>query len=144
MICRQNWRTCSNTCGPRSNPTTKTKPQGSCGYVTQNKGHGSGPKLVATILGLALVADYDLKPPPIEVWSEEKKVSLCKRLEGRLRSHCGGLLEIVKRRTTDFKPKFCFCGPEHDDWINMEVGFMHRTVFEFLRDERVWKLHCLR
>ncbi|KAI8671818.1 hypothetical protein NCS57_00658200 [Fusarium keratoplasticum] len=26
----------------------------------------------------------------------------------------------------------------------MEVGFMHRTVFEFLRDKRVWKLHCLR
>jgi hypothetical protein len=26
----------------------------------------------------------------------------------------------------------------------MKVVFMHRTVFEFLRDEKVWKLDCLR
>ncbi|KAI8677520.1 hypothetical protein NCS56_00642200 [Fusarium sp. Ph1] len=95
-------------------------------------------------LGLALVADYQLKPPPIEVWSEEKKVRLCRRLEGRLRSHCGGLLEVVKRRIRRIEQKFCFCGPIHDDWVDMEVGFMHRTVFEFLGDRRVWKLDCLR
>ncbi|RSM13510.1 hypothetical protein CDV31_005808 [Fusarium ambrosium] len=91
-------------------------------------------------LGLALVANNDFKPPPIEVWSKEKKVRLCKRLEGRLRSLCGGLLEVVKRRTTDIEHigderEFCFCGPRHDDYIDMEVRFMHRTVFEFLRDE---------
>ncbi|RSL57464.1 hypothetical protein CEP54_008277 [Fusarium duplospermum] len=95
-------------------------------------------------LGLALVANNDFKTPLIEAWSEEKKVRLCQRLEGRLRSLCGGLLEVVKRCTTDAEPKFCFCGPIHDDCVDMEVRFMHRTVFEFLRDETVWKLDCLR
>ncbi|KAJ3469555.1 hypothetical protein MRS44_003620 [Fusarium solani] len=103
-------------------------------------------------LGLALVADYHLKPP-IEVLSKENKITLCRRLEGRLRSHCGGLLEVIKqrtpnirrkRRTTDIRGKFCFCGPVHDDWIDAKVWFMHRTVFEFLRDEKVWELDCLK
>ncbi|RSM04103.1 hypothetical protein CEP52_007075 [Fusarium oligoseptatum] len=95
-------------------------------------------------LGLALVIDYHLKPPPIEVLSEEKKVRLCRRLEGRLRSHCGGLLELVKRHDSDGRWRFCFCGPVHDDLIDARVCFMHRTVFEFLGDETVWKLDCLK
>ncbi|KAI8721385.1 hypothetical protein NCS52_00586000 [Fusarium sp. LHS14.1] len=98
-------------------------------------------------LGLAFVAEYHLTPPPIEVWSEEKKVELCNRLEGRLRSHCGGLLEIVKEPYNPYTvihPKCCFCGPIHHEWVDKEVSFMHRTVFEFLKDERVWELDCLR
>ncbi|UPK90160.1 hypothetical protein LCI18_001095 [Fusarium solani-melongenae] len=94
-------------------------------------------------LGLALVTDYQLKSPT-EVLSKEKKIRLCRRLEDRLRSHCGGLLEVVKGPATDIGQRFCFCGPVHVDWIDAKVWFMHRTVFEFLRDETVWKLDCLK
>ncbi|RSL49144.1 hypothetical protein CEP53_009259 [Fusarium sp. AF-6] len=95
-------------------------------------------------LALALVTDNNLKPYPIEIFTKERKVALCKRLEGRLRSHCGGLLEVVKRRTTAVWPNPCFCGPVHDNWIDARVYFIHRTVFEFLKDEKVWELDCLK
>lgn len=96
-------------------------------------------------LAVSLVANCNVKSPPVQALSEQKKVSLCRRLEGRLRSQCGGLLEVVKQRTIPgIRPKFCFCGPVHDDWIDAKVCFMHRTVFEFLRDETVWELDCLK
>ncbi|KAL2693532.1 hypothetical protein Neosp_000092 [[Neocosmospora] mangrovei] len=89
-------------------------------------------------LALALIVDHHSKSPPIHILSRETKITLCRRLEGRLRSHCGGLLEVVRSRTDDI----CFCGSAHDEWIDTQVRFMHRTVFDFLRDETVWKLDC--
>ncbi|KAF2450179.1 hypothetical protein P171DRAFT_438871 [Karstenula rhodostoma CBS 690.94] len=53
--------------------------------------------------------------------SKEQEIK-CRRLEGRLRSRCMGLLEV------------------HDD----TVEFMHRTVFEFLKSPDVWDMDCLR
>lgn len=57
-------------------------------------------------------------------------------LEGRLRSHCFGLVEI-KRPSLSYNDS-CFCGYRpglrhvHDEIIDSTVVFMHRTVFDFL------------
>ncbi|KAH7305841.1 prion-inhibition and propagation-domain-containing protein [Stachybotrys elegans] len=50
------------------------------------------------------------------------------RVEGRLRSRCGGLLEL----TTLLKNK-----------EKSHIVFMHRTVFEFLSLPGIWELDCL-
>ncbi|KAL6695658.1 hypothetical protein J3F84DRAFT_395107 [Trichoderma pleuroticola] len=92
-------------------------------------------------LSLVLAIDYHINPILITVMSDEKKRELCQDLDGRLRSRCGGLLEIVNRRTHS---EFCFCGREHDPWIDAKVFFMHHTVFEFLKTESTWELDCLK
>lgn len=95
-------------------------------------------------LGLALADDHDLdlsKLPSAESLKAsamlpsspshrkncKEKYDKCMILEGRLRSHCLGLVEIQ-----GFNPYYngnCFCG----HWlINSTVEFMHRTVFDFL------------
>lgn len=89
-------------------------------------------------LGLALAIDYHANPIPITVMSYEKKRKLCQDLDGRLRSRCGGLLEMRSYS------KFCFCGRKHDRLVDARVFFMHRTVFEFLKNESTWKLDCLK
>jgi len=46
-------------------------------------------------LGLALVCDYHLNPPHLDRLNLDERQDLCDELEGRLRSRCGGLLELV-------------------------------------------------
>lgn len=66
-------------------------------------------------------------------------------------SRCGGLLELeFKKRKGAFSDiESCLCGAversatEHDPLIDGKVVFMHRTVYEFLSDEKVWGLKCL-
>jgi len=83
--------------------------------------------------GLAMVADYISSRFQNHSFKEVKcgseKAHLCKILEGRLRSRCGGLLEVYR----DSKIRK----------IHGEVRFMHRTVFEFLNNEETWELECL-
>ncbi|KAK3358920.1 hypothetical protein B0T25DRAFT_599857 [Lasiosphaeria hispida] len=114
-------------------------------------------------LGLALIEDYDnTSPIHIERLGNKVKRELCEELEGRLRSRCGGLLEVkgaLKPRRDG--EEFCLCGQHdstphneyhidptmvfhHDGYIDSTVVFMHRTVFEFLSEEHVWELDCLR
>lgn len=65
--------------------------------------------------------------------SEEDEQLRCDEIEGRIRSRCCGLLETRRplpseRELTSFSRYEYPC-----------VDFLHRTVVEFLRDERVWK-----
>ncbi|KAK4201145.1 prion-inhibition and propagation-domain-containing protein [Triangularia verruculosa] len=92
-------------------------------------------------LGLALVEAYSSDFRPIYDVPEEEKKEMCLELEGRLRSRCGGLLEV------DTTSAGCLCGFErgrHNQLIDSRVVFMHRSVFEFLRGETVWDLGVLR
>lgn len=92
-------------------------------------------------LGLALVEDYPTNFRPLDSIPKAEKRELCSELQGRLRSRCGGLLEI------DSMCHVCLCELEvqerHDLLIDSKVVFMHRTVFEFLRDDTVWNLGVL-
>lgn len=104
-------------------------------------------------LGLALVDDYDLElnrlpsvqslaanetfaTPSDRQRKNDEKYAKCMILEGRLRSHCFGLVEVKKASLSHNEN--CFCGylpgltNVHDDVIDSTVEFMHRTVFDFL------------
>ncbi|RSL66493.1 hypothetical protein CEP54_003654 [Fusarium duplospermum] len=92
-------------------------------------------------LGVALVDDYPDTTRLAHALEDEEKQDLCSELEGRLRSRCGGLLELAAGI------KFCLCTSphgRHDPRIDARVVFMHRTVFEFLSNEAVWEFECLR
>ncbi|KAG4218015.1 hypothetical protein PC116_g33505, partial [Phytophthora cactorum] len=86
----------------------------------------------------------------ISALDKGQKRTLCEELEGRLRSRTGGLLEThtETERVRRENRKYCFCGSggedEHDAKIDGKVIFMHRTVFEFLSNEKSWDLDCLR
>ena len=82
--------------------------------------------------GLALVDDYHAVPISIKAVAVEDNHEICEELEGRLRSRCGGLLEM-KTPTSALS----------QTGIGPRVSFMHRTVFEFLNNVDVWKLDCL-
>ncbi|OAL53429.1 hypothetical protein IQ07DRAFT_360507 [Pyrenochaeta sp. DS3sAY3a] len=93
-------------------------------------------------VGLALIQDYNTSPVRIEYLPDEYKYDLCKALEGRLRSRCGGLLEVSRH-----SEMACLCSTRcsgHANCTNIRVLFMHRTVFEFLSNEQVWEIECLR
>ncbi|KAF3059765.1 Heterokaryon incompatibility protein s [Daldinia childiae] len=85
-----------------------------------------------TLLGLALIDDDYTNMERIPTLERSQKRTLCEELEGRLRSRTGGLLE------TNWSEE------EHDTKIDGRVIFMHRTVFEFLSNEKSWDLECLR
>ncbi|KAH7176930.1 prion-inhibition and propagation-domain-containing protein [Dactylonectria macrodidyma] len=88
-------------------------------------------------LGLALVDDYHMNSIEIQHLTTEDKVEICEELEGRLRSRCWGLLELTaEKHTRSTRGSAC-------QDINAKVIFMHRTVFEFLSNEDVWRLDCL-
>ncbi|EUC42801.1 hypothetical protein COCMIDRAFT_72496, partial [Bipolaris oryzae ATCC 44560] len=102
---------------------------------------------------LQLSLDYTI-PAFALAWADENGMSLNKMkqltryspnemkqkssmLEGRLRSRCRGLLEvhgdISDSHLTD---------PHDNDWPS--VDFMHRTVFEFLKNTDALELDCLK
>jgi nucleoside phosphorylase len=79
-----------------------------------------------------------------------EKDANCNRIEGRLRSRCGGLLEL--RRSNRLPQRFCFCGQFNFGGYNTchegfdadsVIIFMHRSVFDFLDMEQTWELDCL-
>ncbi|RMJ11812.1 hypothetical protein CDV36_008534 [Fusarium kuroshium] len=94
-------------------------------------------------LALALVDDPDISASSIGDLSLQDMKDLCITLEGRLRSRCGGLLEIYSHSG------YIDVGnpgvPWEDDYpVGGHVIFMHRTVFEYLSDETVWERECLK
>jgi len=108
-------------------------------------------------LRLALFDEHGLdttRIPAARQCSRATKLAKCKFLESRLRSRCGGLLELHVANSPAIPnppPVICFCGCEghdreagHDFAIDSFVGFMHRTVFEFLDHDETWTLECLR
>ncbi|CAH0023601.1 unnamed protein product [Clonostachys rhizophaga] len=83
-------------------------------------------------------------------FSIPEKDANCNRIEGRLISRCGGLLEV--RRSYSLPQRFCFCGQVsfggyhkcHETFATDSVIiFMHRSVFDFLDMEETWELDCL-
>lgn len=98
-------------------------------------------------LGLALVDDEMLQAEHAMSLTFEEKVDYCKDMDGRLRSRCGGLLEVKQARYGTWDEMQGFAGNAiyacGDRLLQSEVVFMHRTVYEFLGDPRVWQLECL-
>ncbi|CAH0053912.1 unnamed protein product [Clonostachys solani] len=117
-------------------------------YIAQ---HGIG----VPTLGLAQLDwhDYDssrLAETLKYGFSTIEKDANCNRIEGRLRSRCGGLLEV--RRSHSLPQKFCFCGQVsfggyhkcHETFAaDSVIIFMHRSVYDFLDMEETWELDCL-
>jgi len=120
-------------------------------YTHVQMGSGGIPSL-----GLALFDEHGLdtaRIPPGRLHTHAQMLAKCRFLEGRLRSRCGGLLELHVLNSTELvhmDPALqitdnCFCGrKEHEFAIDSVVGFMHRTVFEFLDHDETWTLECLR
>lgn len=74
------------------------------------------------------------------------KFASCQTMEGRLRSRCGGLLEVQLADHSHSDKEFCAClgtSPSHDPYIDSFVIFMHRSVFEFLSQPSTWDLNVL-
>lgn len=104
-------------------------------------------------LGVALVDDgrmstARLRSSPTAATQTEASAK-CQALKVRLQSRCWGLLEL-KADSDEFINKGwgCFCqadpdDEQHDVPMDSTVQFMHRTVFEFLSQPRVWELECL-
>ncbi|VUC20532.1 unnamed protein product [Clonostachys rosea] len=117
-------------------------------YIAQ---HGIG----VPTLGLAQLDwhDYDssrLAETLKYGFSVIEKDANCNRIEGRLRSRCGGLLEV--RRSHSLPQRFCFCGQVsfggfhkcHETFAaDSVIIFMHRSVFDFLDMKETWELDCL-
>lgn len=110
--------------------------------------HGSSAMIA---LGLAFIDDNQEPAAYRRLLPIEEKRDSCEELVGRLRSRCGGLLELTQRRNLRVgfldRHKPCFCsaskGSHHDPIVDGKVEFMHRTVFEFLDQEGVWEFDCL-
>ncbi|SPO04031.1 related to small s protein [Cephalotrichum gorgonifer] len=97
-------------------------------------------------LSLAILEDgrMELHGTEFRRMAIEEMVTKCTILEGRLRSRCGGLLELYVPKAVNAGP-FCLCPPTaHHSLVESTVLFMHRTVFEFLDMPDVWDLECLR
>lgn len=93
-------------------------------------------------MGLALVDYHEMdvrRAPVFQNQTMRQKLQKCRTFEGRLRSRCCGLLEIQRPRA-----EVCFCDyGEHQGLVDSTVGFIHRSVFEFLESPDVWSLSCL-
>lgn len=98
-------------------------------------------------LGLALVDDEMFQAEDFTRLTFEEKTDFCKGMDGRLRSRCGGLLEVKLARYGAWDEMQGFAGTAvmaHDTrLLESEIVFMHRTVYEFLEDPRVWHLESL-
>lgn len=123
-----------------------------CHAAKQGKDRATKLQDIST-LGLALIDQDQYQAPHMQVLTKSEKRELCKEISGRLRSRCGGLLELNfwnphARRVSHWGS--CFCEApgldqsSHDGLIDSHVEFLHRTVFEFLSDPKVWNLDCLR
>ncbi len=69
--------------------------------------------------------------------SAVEKRELCEEFRGWLRSRCGGLLELQPRHASACDED------DYDPVVNSCIGWMHRSVFEFLQDEKVWEFESL-
>jgi hypothetical protein len=65
---------------------------------------------------------------PIAPLSIDQRYSKCLSMEFRIRSRCCGLVEVLHDWSLDPKLRS----------INSRISFLHRTVAEFLQNERVW------
>ncbi|KAK4235691.1 prion-inhibition and propagation-domain-containing protein [Achaetomium macrosporum] len=108
--------------------------------------HGWAKRIGSLALALLLQDHVDVRE-----LSTERKRELCRSLEGRLISRCGGLLELRFPTHLNALRGYCcdgcYCGnsyDNHDPYIDSTVGWIHQSVIEFLNDDSVWELDCLR
>ena len=97
-------------------------------------------------LGLALVDDdyHSMGQVCLLPLNAGDKRALCEELEVRLRSRCGGLLKLIMPKSASSN-QHCLCGEApHDPWVDAKVVFMHRTLFEFISQEGIWRLEVLK
>ncbi|ESA43700.1 hypothetical protein GE21DRAFT_3580 [Neurospora crassa] len=109
---------------------------------------------------------------PLESFPVHEAPKICSAMVARLRSRCGGLLQVEprfdwgkqSRSDADSNLDICWCpSRETCPWIKQEdhnssllthksggfpehsdIDFIHRTVFEFLDNPKVWDLAPLR
>ena len=96
-------------------------------------------------LAWAMMDNFGLsveKNRQFQVASMKERNAVCAPMEGRLRSRCGGLLEITKIKVDAGYPSESMIN-EHDIGFDYTVGFIHRTVCEFLNKPETWKRECL-
>jgi len=91
------------------------------------------------VLGLALFQEYETDVRSSEQLSFEDRLELCEEFEGRLRSRCGGLLELAHDNNALDRS----INKGGQDIVTAKVVFMHRTVFEFLGTPEAWKMDSL-
>lgn len=99
-------------------------------------------------LGLAIVEEQglsaDFKGPDAALLSIEEMAGQCKKLEGRLRSRCSGLVEIQVEsdNLTVVSPRNVI--NEDTAIVESSVAFLHRSLYEFLCTEGMWERDALR
>ncbi|KAK7420495.1 hypothetical protein QQX98_002693 [Neonectria punicea] len=115
-------------------------------YQKQIASGNRGDEVSVYTLALANLDEYAMdceKISSLKTLTPPKQKARCESMEGRLRSRCGGLLEVRQRKVC--LAEACLCGSNaHDPLIHSTVGFMHRTVFEFLDQPATWALPLLR
>ncbi|KAH7019739.1 prion-inhibition and propagation-domain-containing protein [Ilyonectria destructans] len=105
------------------------------------KGHWNGTPDIRALPwhildGVAM--DFE-NAPPFDPSPLDQECAIWERVEGRLRSRCGGLLE-VRRVSKPIEDRASI----KDLTMDSTVEFMHRTVFEFLDNPEIWNLDYLR
>ncbi|KLU82129.1 hypothetical protein MAPG_01206 [Magnaporthiopsis poae ATCC 64411] len=118
--------------------------------VCYEKQHGPGlGSFDPTVYTLALAAldksGMDHERLTLTIPSAKQQRAMCASMEGRLRSRCGGLVEVRLRRSACRQKSRCLCHCLGVDQAvaHSTVEFMHRTVSEFLGQE-AWKLPLFR
>ncbi|KAH7231502.1 prion-inhibition and propagation-domain-containing protein [Fusarium solani] len=110
---------------------------------------GSSTSGAVQVLSLALAESEEIGESYLQGQCLElqKKRQMCQEIGERIRSRCGGLLELshdMVHPLYDDADALCFCNgrvigrkdwKSHDCWIDSKVEFMHRTVFEYLNDQ---------
>jgi hypothetical protein len=100
-------------------------------HKQQERTHGDQHPISAVSM-----AETETTSETYRQWTVEERSDVCKEVAGRLRSRSGGLLELQLHQNA--LPE----GAQDTD--SMVVEFMHRSVFEFLEDPKVWNLPSLR
>lgn len=112
----------------------------------------SGSRCIIFTLDLATIEGFQpgTGAASIHCLDVPSRQDLYEELEGRLRSRCGSLLELELLQPSSWLINGCFCDGKdsngdfgHNSLIDARVYFMHRSVFEFLSSDGVWKLACL-
>jgi len=86
-----------------------------------------GTALSAIQLYLAIQGHHNISSAPADIsYSEQDETLRVKRIEGKLRSRCCGLIEVLYVGVD---------GPLKEP----KVDFLHRTVYDYINDPLVWK-----
>ncbi|KAI1353533.1 prion-inhibition and propagation-domain-containing protein [Xylaria sp. FL0043] len=120
-------------------------------YQRHNNGHKFGSLIYSLPWAVVYDSGRELKDCEVlRIPSLIERRSIYASTEGRLRSRCGGLLEIRPCLRSDacYTLRTCQCGAtdeiEHDTLFGPTIEFMHRSVFEFLDTPETWEMECLR